>query len=63
MQKQGAGLLRPGGPHLVRAAARDEDGLMVVLLHVPGVHAVPLPQQLPVPAGQHEALRRRESRQ
>ena len=44
--------------HLVRAAARDPHRLVLVLLHMPHVHAVRLPrQQRPVLCRQHEALR------
>lgn len=46
----------PQGAHLVPAAARNEDGLVLVLLHVPHVHTVPLPEQLPVLVGEHKAL-------
>lgn len=55
-QRRGAG---GGGGHLVRAASRDEDALLAVLLKVPGLNAIlclQLPQML---AAQVEGLHER----
>lgn len=45
-----------GGPYLMRTASGDEDGLIGVLLEVPGLHALLLLQHLAVLRCEEERL-------